>query len=256
MRKVFTILAATMIAGAAHAADVSGEVTLDAAENASGNWAVTTGFELGVDATGLGSVDLDFTATDGGAVTLDKWTVGTEIGGIGIAVGNDNGVMPEAFDENHNTLATPAMTDSVKLSFGDATVALGFTDWSTDATEISNVQGSYTLNLAGLDVKAAGDYNLDTKNYVIGADVSGVEVSGIALGGAVTWDKDAEVFGYEANANAYGVTAYMNGDNNKTLQNLGGEYSYLLGGAALKAGVNYNLDSEEFTPTVGVSFSF
>ena len=255
MRKVFTILAATMIAGAAHAADVSGEITLDVAENAAGDYGVTTGFELGVDATGLGTVDLDFSAVDGGAVTLDNWTVGTTVGGVGVAIGDDNGLFPEA--EGEQTLTFPAMAESVKLSYGSAAVAVGFTDWTADVTDVSNIQGSYTMAVAGFDVTAAGDYNLNTENTVLGAGVSGLELGGIAtLGGVVTYDVDAELFGYEAVAGAYGATAYVNGDSNDALQNVGGEYVYTLGGAELSAGVNYNIDTEDFAPTAGISFNF
>ena len=39
-------------------------------------------------------------------------------------------------------------------------------------------------------------------------------------------------------------------------QNVGGSYTYDLSGVELGAGVNYNIDSEEMTPTASVSFSF
>lgn len=255
MRNVFiTTIAAMAFAGTAMAQTVSGEVSLDVAENAAGDYAVTTGFELGVNAGELATVDLDFSATDGGAVTLDNWTVGTNIGAVGIAIGDDNGLFPGA--EGEQTLAAPAMAESVKLSYGDAAVAVGFTDWAADITDISNIQGSYTLDVAGLAVTAAGDYNLDSENFVLGAGLSGIELGAVGLGGVVTWDNDAEAFGYEAVANAYGVTAYVNGDNNDALQNVGGSYEYGLGGATLNAGVNYNIDTEDFAPTAGISFSF
>ena len=254
MRKVFTILAATMIAGAAHAQTISGEVSLDVAENAAGDYGVTTGFELGVDANGLGTVDLDFLATDGGAVTLDTWTVGTTVGGFGIAIGDDNGLFPEA--EGEQTLTFPAMTESVMLSYGSAAVAVGFTDWTADVTDISNVQGSYTMAVAGLDVTAAADYNFNTENTVLGAGIAGLDVGAVGLGGAMTYDVDAEVFGYETVASAYGVTAYVNGDSNDALQNIGGEYEMAVGGATFTAGANYNIDTEDFAPTAGLSFNF
>ena len=256
MRNVFiTTIAAMAFAGTAMAQTVSGEVSLDVAENAAGDYAVTTGFELGVNAEGLATVDLDFSATDGGAVTLDNWTVGTTVGAVGIAIGDDNGLFPEA--EGEQTLTFPAMAESVKVSVGDAAVALGFTDWSTDATDISNVQGAYTFNVAALSITAAADYNLNTENTVLGAGVSGLELGGVAtLGGVVTYDVDAELFGYEAVAGAYGATAYLNGDSNDALQNVGGEYVYMLGGAELSAGVNYNIDTEDFAPTAGISFNF
>ena len=262
MRKVFTILAATMFAGAAVAETenvavptpvLSGEVSLDFAETANDKWGGTMGLDLGVDAAGLASVDLDFSAVDGGAVTLDNWTVGTEVGGVGVAMGDDNGVFVGA--EGEQTLAAPAMTESVKVTVGDAAVAVGFTDWTADITDISNIQGAYTINQGAFLITAAGDYNLDTENTVLGASV-GTDMSGVSLTGVLTYDVDAEAIGYEGVVEAMGVTAYLNGDQDDTLQNIGGEYVYGLGGAELTAGANYNLDTEDFTPTLGLSFNF
>lgn len=257
MRNVFiTTLLAVAFAGAASAQTITGEVALDAAENAAGNWAVTPSFELGVAAGDLATVSLGFIAEDGGAVELDTWTLGTTIGSIGVAIGDDNGLFPGA--EGEQTLAAPAMAESVKLSFGDAAVAVGFTDWTNDLTDIGNVQAAYTMaGVAGLvDVTAAVDYNLDTKNTVVGAGVSGLQLGVATLGGAMTYDTDASAFGYEAVVAAYGVTGYVNGDNTDALQNVGGSYEYLLGGATLSAGANYNIDTEEFAPTAGISFNF
>ena len=265
MRNVFTILAATMFAGAAFAETenvavptpvLSGEVSLDFAETANDKWGGTMGLDLGVDAAGLANIDLDFSATDGNALTLDNWTVGTQVGGVGVAVGDDNGVFVDA--EGNQTLAAPAMTESVAVSVGDASVAVGFTDWTADITDISNIQGAYTLgDVAGLvDVTASGDYNMDSENIVLGGAISGLAVGEASFGGAVTYDMDAEMFAYEGTADIMGLTAYANGDQDDTFQNVGGEYTYSLGGAELTAGANYNLDTEDFTPTAGVSFNF
>ena len=264
MRKVFTILAATMFAGAAFAETenpvvptpvLSGEVSLDFAETANDKWGGTMGLDLGVDVSGLASVDLDFSATDGNALTLDNWTVGTEVGGVGVAVGDDNGVFVGA--EGEQTLAAPAMAESVKVTVGDAAVAVGFTDWTADITDISNIQGAYTLgDVAGLAVTASGDYNLDSENIVVGAAASGLELGVASLGGTVTYDVDAELFAFEGVANVMGATVYANGDQNDAFQNVGGEYTYNIGGAALTAGANYNIDTEDFAPTAGISFSF
>ena len=266
MRKVFTILAATMFAGAAYAEAenavvpgpvLSGEVELTFTQDTTtDNWGGAMGLDLGVDAAGLATVDLDFSATDGNAVTLDNWTVGTDINGIGVAMGDDNGVFAGA--EGEHTLAAPAMTESVKVTVGDAAVAVGFTDWTTDVTDISNIQGSYTVgNVAGLaNVTASGDYNLDSENIVVGAEVGGVTVGEVVLGGALTYDTDAEMIAFEGVANVMGITAYANGDQDDAFQNVGGEYTMNLGGAELTAGANYDLNVEELTPTVGLSFSF
>ena len=260
MRKVFSILAATMFAGAAWAEApamspvLSGEVELKFTQDANDDWGGAMGLDLGIDAAGLANVDLDFSATDSNAVKLDNWTVGTTVNSIGIAIGDDNGVMPDA--EGNHTLAAPAMTESVKVTAGAANVAVGFTDWSSDITDLSNIQGSYDIDAGVAQITAGLDYNLDSENTVFGAGVGGLGVGEAALGGAMTYDMDAEKFAFEGTADFMGLTAYMNGDQDDALQNIGGEYTYMLGGAEIDGGVNYNMDSEEFTPTVSVGFSF
>jgi len=266
MRNVFTILAVAAFASAASAEEtvtkvttaiptLSGAVNLDFAETANDKWGGTMGLELDINAGSLATIDLGFVGADGSALDLDTWTVGTQVGGVGVAVGDDNGVFVEA--EGNQTLAAPAMTESVAVSVGDASVAVGFTDWTTDITDISNIQGAYTLgDVAGLAVTASGDYNMDSENIVLGASAGGLAVGEASFGGAVTYDMDAEKFAYEGTADIMGLTAYANGDQDNTFQNIGGEYEYLLGGAALTAGANYNVDTEDFTPTAGLSFNF
>ena len=266
MRNVFitTVAALAMTASAALSEDatvvpapvLSGEVALDFAETTAGDMAGTMGIELGIDTAGLAAVDLDFEIDEAGSGTLADWTVGTTVGTVGLAFGTDNGLMPEAFDEDHATLAAPAMTESLALSMGSAAVAVGFTDWNTDITDISNVQGAYTLNMGAMDITAMADYNLDSENTVLGAEVGGIEMGALGLGGAMTYDVDAEVFGFEAVTSAYGVTAYLNGDDSDLLQNVGGEYEIDVNGATFTAGANYNVDTEDFAPTAGLAFNF
>ena len=247
-------IVATLIAGASFAeGTISGEVSLDFAE-ANDKIGGTMGLDLGVDVSGMATVNLDFSATDGNALTLDNWTVGTQVGALGVAFGDDNGVMPGA--EGEQTLAAPAMTESLQVTTSAATVALGFTDWTTDITDISNVQGAYTLGVAGLDVTAAADYNLDSENTVLGAGVDGLDLGLASLGGAMTYDVDAEVFGFEAVATTGGLTAYLNGDDTDMLQNIGGEYTMDIAGATFAAGANYDVDAEDLAPTASLSFNF
>ncbi len=264
MRNVFiTTIATLAIAGVAHAEGtapaatgpvISGEVELTFTQDANDDWGGTMGLDLGVDVSGLATVDLDLSATDGNSVTLDNWTVGTTVGALGVAVGDDNGVMPGA--EGEQTLAAPAMTESVQVTTGAVSVAVGFTDWTADITDVSNVQGAYTMNLANLDVTAAADYNMDSENTVLGAGVGGLDLGVASLGGAMTYDVDAEVFGFEAVASAGGVTAYLNGDDTDALQNIGGEYELNVNGATFTAGANYNIDTEDFAPTASIGFAF
>ena len=258
MRNVFmTAAAAVLVAGTAFAQEapvLSGEVALDFAETTNDNYGGTMSLDLGVDMQGLATVDLDFEIDEDGNGSLADWTVGTTVAGLGVAFGTDNGVMPGA--EGEQTLAAPAMTESLAVSFGSATVALGFTDWNTDITDISNVQGAYTVGVAGLDVTAAADYNLDTENTVLGAGISGLDLGVATLGGAMTYDVDAEVIGFENVVTRGGLTAYLNGDDTDLLQNIGGEYTMDVAGATFAAGANYDVDAEDLTPTASLSFNF
>jgi hypothetical protein len=211
---------------------------------------------LDVDVTGgAGAVALGFTATDGGDLNLDTWTVGTAVSGVGLAFGNDNSVFVEG--EDGATLLAPAMTESVKVTVGDAAVAVGFTDWTADITDVSNIQGAYTIGTTIANITASGDYNVNSEEWAVGgrATTEGL-ISNVALGGTVTYGSEAEVFAFEADATVMGITGYLNGDQNDTLQNVGGSYSYNIGAANLEGGVNYNIDSEEFAPSVSLSFAF
>ncbi len=264
MRNVFiTTVAALAMTTAAFAEDapapvtgpvISGEVSLDFAETTNNKYGGTMGLDLGVDVSGMATVDLDMSATDGSSLTLDNWTVGTTVNGLSLAFGDDNGVMPGA--EGEQTLAAPAMAESLQVSTGAVSVAVGLTDWTADITDISNVQGAYTLGVAGLDVTAAADYNLDSENTVLGAGISGLDLGLASLGGAMTYDVDGETFGYETVATAMGITAYLNGDDTDMLQNIGGEYETSVGGATFTAGANYNIDTEDFAPTASIGFAF
>lgn len=268
MRKVFSTTVTFMVISASAALAegtvtnvqpvapvLSGEVELNFTQNATTDkWGGAMALDLDVNASGLATIDLDFSATDGNALTLDNWTVGTTVNNIGLAIGDDNGVMPDA--EGNHTLTAPVMTESVKVTAGAASVALGFTDWTTDVTDISNVQGAYTVDAGVANVTGALDYNLDSENTVIGGGVSDFAFGGAVLGGAMSYDMDASKFAYEGTVGMAGLTAYTNGDQDDALQNVGGEYTMMLGGAELEGGINYNIDNEEFTPSLSVGFSF
>ena len=271
MRNVFiTTVAAMAISTAAFAEDtvtkvtnpygplLTGEVSLDFAETANDNYGGTFNLDLGIDVDGLATVDLDFKATDGSSLTLDTWTVGTTVAGVGVAFGDDNGLLPEtnANASADGTLAKPAMTESLALSFGNASVAVGLTDWTTDVTEVSNLQGAYTVDAGIVDVTASADYNRTSENTVIGGEVSGLDLGMMTAGGMVTYDTDAEDWAFEGSVATGGLSAYINGTDDNRLQHVGGEYVMNYAGAELSAGVDYDTDAKDWKPTAGLSFNF
>ena len=237
---------------------ITGAVTLDFAETAANKTAGTMGIELDVDAGDIATVDLDFKATDGNALTLDTWTVGTTVGAVGVAFGDDNGLLPEpgANSVVYGTLATPTMTESLQVTMGGASVAVGLTDWTTDVSEVSNLQGAYTFGTDIADVTASVDYNRTSENYVWGGEIGNVDLGVATAGALMTYDADAEHFAYEGTVASNGITAYVNGDEDNSLQHIGGEYVYNWSGVELSAGVDYDTDAEDWSPMAGMSFSF
>ena len=262
MRTSVLAIVAVMAASSAMAEDtttavnplMTGELSLNFAETAAGKTAGTMALDLDINAGGVATVDLGLKATDGNAVTLDTWTVGTDVNGVALSFGDDHGLLPEtaASAAADGTLAVPTMTESLQLGVAGATVAVGLTDWTADVTDISNIQGAYTLG----NVSLSGDYNMDSDNTVLGASVAGIDLGLVSAGSALTYDVDAETFAYEGLVATGGLSAYLNGTDDNRLQNVGGEYEVDVNGAIFTAGANYDLDAEDLTPTAGLAFSF
>lgn len=237
---------------------ISGAVSLDFAETAANKTAGTMGVELDIDAGDIATVDLDFKATDGDSLKLDTWTVGTTAGAVALAFGDSNGLLPEtnANTTADGTLNVPTMTESLQVTMGGASVVVGLTDWTTDVSKVSNLQGAYTLDAGVGSLTASADYNRTTENTVLGGALTGVDLAGLTAGGMMTYDTDASKMAYEGSLASNGITAYVNGDDDNKLQHIGGEYLVAWNGAELSAGVDYDTDSKDWSPMAGISFKF
>jgi hypothetical protein len=148
------------------------------------------------------------------------------------------------------------MTESLQVTMGGASVAVGLTDWTTDVSEVSNLQGAYTLDAGVGSLTASADYNRTTENTVLGGALTGVDLAGMTAGGMMTYDTDASKMAYEGSLASNGITAYVNGDDTNKLQHIGGEYVMAWNGAELSAGVDYDTDSKDWAPQAGISFKF
>jgi hypothetical protein len=251
MKNLFlTTLVAISFASSAVAADLSGEVSVDVAEAASG-WGASTGFDLNIAAGDVANASIDIVATPGSTLTIDGWAIGAKFNSVGVSFGDQGGVFIEGY--SGETLAAPAMSDSLQLSMGSALMAVGFNDATSDLTDVENLQAAYAFSLVGAEMTASVDYNLNTSNYALGAIGSYPVNSNLTIGGAVTYDS---VFAFEATVETMGATAYLNGDQDDVAQNIGIGYETDLAGLTLNADVNYNITVKEFTPTFGVSFAF
>lgn len=237
---------------------ISGKVQLDVTETAGNNYGSSMKLDFDVDAGDVATVDLDFSAKDGNALTLDTWTVGTKITGLGVAFGDNNDLMPETTADAaaNGTLANPAMTESLMVTNNNVSVAIGLAAYTTDLADVSNLQGAYAVDTDAFGLAVSVDYNRTSENYVWGSAISGLAVGAVTAGSMLTYDNDADHFAYEGTVETGAFTAYINGDQDDATQNVGGEYTTALGGSAFTAGANYDLDKEDLTPKLGLSFNF
>lgn len=261
---ILSIVAVFSTAGYAMAEEVAvanpvtltGEIKTTIAETAADKYGATTTFGLDVGVTGIAFGGLDFAVGSDDKLALDEWHIGANLGLATVSYGDQGNNWIGA--EGEQTIADPAMGDSLKVSVGDATVALGMTDATADVTDLSNVQATYTMGVADdLSLTGAVDYNLDSETTILGASLGGIDLGVATASGAFTYGLDSEAWGYEGVVATGGLTAYLNGDNVETLQNIGGGYDMTIAsGLELGADLSYNMNSEEFTPSVSASFSF
>jgi len=252
MRNVFILAAAAAMAATVANAESVLSGSMEVEVNSDKEATLTLGAGLSAGDLAFGSFNVE--SVDGGSFELDQWQIGADVAGATVSFGDQDGIFVEG--ENGATLAAPAMEESLKVSLGDAQVAVGLTDWNADITDISNVQGAYTVGAGLVSVTASGDYNLDSEEYMLGGRADGVEVANIMLGSTLTYSSANEQIAYEVDGTMMGVTAYLNGDDTDALQNVGASYDRTVAGLNLGTDLNYNLDTEEFTPSVTVGFSF
>ena len=255
---VFSTAGYTMAeeAAVANPVTLTGEIKTTIAETAADKYGATTTFGLDVGVTGIAFGGLDFAVGSDEKLALDEWHIGANVGLATVSYGDQGNNWIGA--EGEQTIADPAMGDSLKVSVGDATVALGMTDATADVTDLSNVQATYTMGVADdLSLTGAVDYNLDSETTILGASLGGVDLGVATASGAFTYGLDSEAWGYEGVVATGGLTAYLNGDNVEALQNIGGGYDMTIaGGLELGADLSYNMNSEEFKPSVSAAFSF
>ena len=252
MRNVFILAAAAAMAATVANAESVLSGSMEVEVNSDKEATLTLGAGLSAGDLAFGSFNVE--SVDGGSFDLDQWQMGADVAGATLSFGDQDGVFVEG--ENGATLAAPVMAESLKVSLGDAQVAVGLTDWNADITDVSNVQGAYTVGAGLVSVTASGDYNLDSEEYMLGGRADGVEVANIMLGSTLTYSSANEQIAYEVDGTMMGVTAYLNGDDTDALQNVGASYDRTVAGLNLGTDLNYNLDTEEFTPSVTVGFSF
>lgn len=236
---------------------VTGSVGIDFTENANNDIVGDSVVELGV-TSGLGFASVELVEEDG-SVSLEKYSMGTTIRGVDVSVGKQGDVLGSfgglTETVGGTTLANPADDhETLQLGAMGAIASIGFTDISTDVTDIENVQIAYGMTVNNFSVINGVDYNFDTEDFTLLTNIS-TGVSGLPVGVTATY---ADQFAYEVDVVAFGVTSFVNGDEDDMLQNVGAGYYGEVSGTGLSyyAEAAYNIDDKELTPAAGVSFNF
>lgn len=259
MKKILLASASAMVlANASYAADLTGEIGLEFKLNDADKVVAETAFGLSL-SDPLGYASIDLTETDG-AIVVDGYSVGTSIGAIGLSFGQQDDVF-ETFSGGlevvgGTTLADPASgNENLTATMGGAAVMLGITDATEDLADVENVQAAYGLTMGSVAVVAGVDWNMNTEDFTVGV-ASGAEVAGLSVDGILTYDNASSAIAYELSTAVFGVNAFVDGDDGELLQNVGAGYAKTVGNMTYYAEGAYNLNSEEITPAIGVSFSF
>lgn len=239
------------------AVTLGGKIETVIKEGANDKYGATTSFELnGNLANGLATGSMDFVVGSSDELKLDEWSMGTTVAGVGLSFGDQGNIWIST--EAGSTIEEPTMaTESLQISAMGATVALGFDAIGTDVTDLENIQATYGMDLSILEVSTAGDYNVDSKEWVVAgrADTAGM-IDGVRLGGAMSYGSASENIGFEADATVMGVTAYLSGDQDDMAQHLGGSYTYDINGVDLEGALDYDINAETYAPSVTLSFNF
>lgn len=265
MKTTIITTATLLMATAAHAdITVGGDVEATVTRNATTDQFETAtklglSFDGATEASAFGG--FNFKSTDGSALALDEWNLGTTIGAAKVSFGKQGGVFVEdTSDAAYGSVAAPAMKESIKVEVGDLSLALGLDDYKNDLFgNNDNIQAAYKVDVSIASVTGSVDYNIDTTEYTYGAraETAAVEaIGGAALGGVLTYGTEAQTLAFEADVTAFGMTAYLNGDENDMTENVGAGYEMVVGGLDLGTDLNYNFDAEELTPSVTLGFAF
>ena len=264
MKKTISVLAMILAASAAVAETtttsapslpLSASVEFDVSKNSTTDKYVgkTT---LGIELTSTGPTfgGFEIKSVDG-TLSLGDWQIGSQVNASTVSLGKQGDLFPSAGLEvvGNDTLANPTVNESVITKIGNLSLMAGFDDLTSDIGNLDNIQLSYGVDLGSFVTTAAVDYNTDTeeKAYALSSTTT---LSTLELGGVATYA--SETLAYEATLAQGATSLFANGDENDALQNVGIGVKGKLSGLDLYAEASYNIDNEDLTPALGVSYKF
>lgn len=232
---------------------VSSSVSIDVTKTTSGKYVTKTTISMDTESSN-GHVGFDIDIIDG-SFSLGDWKVGTAVGSIGVSFGKQGDLFPVPGLESvgGTTLANPTVNESVQVTLGGLSIMAGFDDWTTDISDLDNLQVALKSKLGLISTTLAVDYNTDTKakSYAAGADLTFIGEIGVST--LVTYDTK---LAYEVTANTGRLSVFVNGDTDNTLQHIGAGINLNISGLDVYAEASYDTDAKSLSPAVGLTYKF
>ena len=262
MKKLIALMMALGFATTAHSAGITGKVSVDVSENTSNDYIATKSIEMGIEGdsgVAFGSIAIKTDAND--KVILDKYSLGANLTDTSsVSYGKQGDIFLSGGLEKvgENTIANPSDAgESIIGTVGNFSARAKFTDTGTDVTDFDTIQATYTTTASKFTLGGSVDHTIDTGDNIYAGSVAFDVAEGMTVTNLVTHDSSlANEVAYESQINVGKLTAYVDGDEGDWSKNVGAGYKSSWKDLDWYVEANYNLDTEETTPAMGVSVSF
>ena len=262
MKKLTALLIALGFAGVTQAATITGKVELDITENASNDYISTESIKLGIagdSGVAFGSIDVKTNASD--QFVLDEYQIGANITATtSVSYGDQGDIFIGGGLETvgANTIANPSDAgESIVLNISGLSVRGKFSDTDTDISDFDTVQAKYSTTVSKFTVGASVDHTIASDDNIYAGAVAFALNESANVSTVVTQDASlTDEVAYESILSIGGLSAYVDGNEADWSKNVGAGYKGTWKDLGYYVEANYNLDSEETTPAMGVELSF
>ncbi len=262
MKKLVALMIALGFATTAHSADITGKVSVDMTENTANDYIATKKIEMGIagdSGVGFGSIAIKTDANDD--VILDKYHLGANLSETSsVQYGKQGDIFLDGGLEvvGNNKIANPSdLGESIIGKMGNFQARAKFTDTGTDVTDFDTIQATYSTTVSKFTLGAGVDHTISTDDNIYAGTVAFDVAEGMTLSTVATHDSSlANEVAYESMIKVGSLSAYVDGDEGDWSQNVGAGYKSTWKDLTWYVEANYNLDSEETTPAMGVSLLF
>lgn len=262
MKKLTALMIALGFAGVTQAATITGTVEVDITENSSNDYISTESIKLGIagdQGVAFGSIKVETNSSD--QFVLDEYSLGvnlSETTSVSYGEQSDIFIGGGLEEVGANTIANPSDAgESIIVNVNNFSVRGLFSDTDTDISDFDTIQAKYTTTVNKLSLGASVDHTISNDNNIFAGSVAFDINESASLSTVVTHDETlANEVAYESIVSIGSLSAYVDGDEADWSKNVGAGYKSTWKDLGYYVEANYNLDTEEMTPAMGVSVAF